>query len=270
MARSTSAYIHGTSGDEQDRLALMNDILNGRELSELALTGDERALEMGAGTGVFSRALARAVPRGSVVAIERDAEQHRVAVEHNSGVPNVEVRQGDAYDPPLAADEWGAFDLVHARFLLEHLERPLDAVRIMVRAVRPGGRIVLVDDDHSLMRLDPEPDGFLELWNRYALQYESLGMDPFVGRRLVALLEAAGARPVRTSMVFYGGCSNDPGFPAVVDNLVRVVESAKERMITAGGYSAGELDRILAGVRKWAAGTNRAVWYGLPLAEGTR
>ena len=38
-----------------------------------------------------------------------------------------------------STDEWGTFDLVHARFLLEHVSDPLAVVRSMARAVRPGG-----------------------------------------------------------------------------------------------------------------------------------
>lgn len=270
MSESTTPYIHGTSPDEQSRLALMNRILNQRELVELGLTGDERVLEMGAGTGVFATDLARAVPHGNVVAVERDERQLALGRENVKGLANLDLRGGDAYDPPLTEEEWGTFDLVHARFLLEHLERPLEAVRLMVRAVRPGGRIALIDDDHSLMRLWPEPAGFHELWGAYVDQYVELGTDPFIGRRLVALLQAAGARPVRTSMVFYGGCSNDPGFAPVVENLARVVDGARARVVSSGALTGERFDQSLRELERWVEGPDRALWYGLPLAEGTR
>ena len=50
----------------------------------------------------------------------------------------------------------GRFDLVHTRFLLEHVPDPLAIVREMVAAARPGGRIVLIDDDHDLLRFWPD------------------------------------------------------------------------------------------------------------------
>ena len=47
---STSTYIHGTSPEEQRRLSLMNDVLlNPLSLRELALRGDERIIDFGAG-----------------------------------------------------------------------------------------------------------------------------------------------------------------------------------------------------------------------------
>ena len=68
----------------------------------------------------------------------------------------VELREGDVYSLPLRDDEWGSFDVVHTRFLLEHVPDPQAVVDEMVRAVRPGGRVALLDDDHELLRLAPE------------------------------------------------------------------------------------------------------------------
>ena len=75
-----SIYIHGTSEREQRRLSLLNDVLlNQAMLREMNLRGDERILDFGSGLGQFSRAMARAVPRGRVVGIERDVDQLRTA-----------------------------------------------------------------------------------------------------------------------------------------------------------------------------------------------
>src|SRR5437879_139453 len=75
-----SIYIHGTSEQEQRRLSLLNDVLlNQAMLREMNLRGDERIVDFGSGLGQFSRAMARAVPRGRVVGIERDFEQLRSA-----------------------------------------------------------------------------------------------------------------------------------------------------------------------------------------------
>ena len=72
----------------------------------------------------------------------------------------MDLRSGDALALPLRTEEWGDFDVAHARFVLEHVRDPLGVVRSMVRAVKFGGRIVLEDDDHEVIRLWPEPPGF--------------------------------------------------------------------------------------------------------------
>src|SRR5881398_2072178 len=97
--KSLSIYIHGTSESEQKRLSLLNDVLlNQAMLREMNLRGDERILDFGSGLGQFSRAMARAVPRGRVVGIERDFQQLRSAqrLANDDGETNlVDFRQGD-------------------------------------------------------------------------------------------------------------------------------------------------------------------------------
>src|SRR6266545_3326105 len=147
-----STYIHGTSPEEQRRLSLMNDVLlNPLSLAELALRGDERIIDFGSGLGQFTQAMANVVvPKGSVVGIERSDEQRAKAIQLAKEV--VDYRAGDVLDLDLG-DEWEFFDVAHTRFLLEHVPDPLRVVQTMVRAVKPGGRIVLEADDHGVMRL---------------------------------------------------------------------------------------------------------------------
>lgn len=262
-------YIHGSSPEEQARLELMNGILNERCLAELDLHGAERVLEMGAGTGVFSRDLWQALGEGgALVAIERDEAQVRAAAEHLPAP--VDLRRGDVGDPPLAEDEWGSFDLVHARFLLEHLPDPQRAVDVMVRAARPGGRIALVDDDHSLMRFSPDPGGMTELWHDYAARYRDLGCDPEVGRRLVTLLVDAGAELVRTTQIPYGGGRGEPAFEAVVRNLAEVVDTGRAALLERTDWTAARMDEALAAFERWALRKDAVVWYALPMAIGRR
>ena len=94
-----STYIHGTSPEEQRRLSLMNDVLlNPSSLREMNLRGDERVIDFGAGLGQFTRAMARAVPRGRVVGIERDPQQlagARKLAEDDIHAKSVEFRSGD-------------------------------------------------------------------------------------------------------------------------------------------------------------------------------
>ena len=147
-----STYIHGTSPEEQRRLSLMNDVLlNPSSLREMNLRGDERIIDFGSGLGQFTRAMARAVPRGRVVGIERDPQQlagARKLAGEDDGAKSVEFRPGDVINLDLGND-WGSFDVAHARFVLEHVREPLAVVKNMVRAVRPGGRVILADDDHN-------------------------------------------------------------------------------------------------------------------------
>ena len=267
-------YIHGSEPREQQRLSRLNDLLNRACLRELALRPGEKVLDVGSGLGQFTREIARAVgPDGRVVGIERDdrqlAEAQRQAREDDE-TDLVKWRQGDAFSLPLEKREWGSFDVVHARFVLEHLKEPERAVKQMVRALRRGGRVVLADDDHQIIRLWPEPPGFVELWEAYIRAYEHLGCDPFVGRRLVSLLNEAGATPRRNDWIFFGSCAGTPEFPAFVQNLIGVIETAREVITGPLGFDTRKFDQTLRAIRQWGRRRDAALWYGLCWAEGVR
>src|SRR5207248_2834142 len=267
-----SSYIHGTTPDEQQRLSRLNDLINAGSLRELGLRGGERLLDVGSGLGQLTRAMARAAGPGCrVVGVEGDprqlAEARRLAGEAGDE-SFVEFRPGDALALPLAADEWGTFDVAHARFLLEHVRDPLGVVRAMVRAVRPGGRVVLEDDDHDVLRLWPEPPGFWPVWRAYVRTYDRLGNDPYAGRRLVALLHAGGARPVRNTWMFFGACAGHADFEPIVDNLIRILEGARDTILGRDVLDRDSFEAGVASVDAWRRRPDAAFWYAISWAEG--
>ncbi len=144
---SESVYIHGTAAEEQRRLSLLNDVLlNNASLREMALHGHERIIDFGSGLGQFTRAMARAVPRGHVVGIERNEEQlagatRLAAAEDEAKL--VEFRRGDVLNLELPRAEWGSFDVAHARFILEHVPDGNDPYvgRRLVSLLHEGGAI---------------------------------------------------------------------------------------------------------------------------------
>ncbi len=269
-----SHYVHGTEPWEQKRLSRLNALLNAASLRAMALRGGERILDVGSGLGQFTRMLAREVgQRGSVIGVERDARQRDEAARQaaNDGEAHaLEIRVGDAVELPLADDEWGTFDVAHARFLLEHVTEPLAVVRSMVRSVRPGGRIILEDDDHDLLRLSPEPPGVLDLWRAYFMTYRHQGKDPHVGRHLISLLHDAGARPVGNRCLFFGSCAGSPNLEAMVDNFIGVIDGARKEILSAGLADERRIDEGLAAFLAWRKRPDAAMWYSTCWAEGTR
>lgn len=274
MTVDSSAYIHGSSITERRRLASLNSLLNGRSLRVLQLREGDRVLDVGSGQCSMARLMAREVgSRGRVLAIEKDAAQieeaERLAeVAGETGL--IEIRQGDATALPLREDEWGAFDVVHARFLLEHVRCPEAVVASMVKALRPGGRIVLEDDDHDFLRMWPELPEFEGLWDALLQTWEVLGNDPCVGRRLVSLLEDAGARATKNQLLFFGGCAGDADFEAMAGNFALVVETAKEDILANTVVTEEELKGALETFSEWMQRPGVALWYASCWAEGRK
>src|SRR5689334_8013291 len=103
--------------DQRARLKAAEDLLDDGTIRVLARVGVQpgwRCLEVGAGGGSIARWLADTVgPTGHVLATDvntRDLD--------SGGRPVLEVRQHDIVADPL---QEAAFDLVHARLVLEHL-----------------------------------------------------------------------------------------------------------------------------------------------------
>ena len=274
MSTGDPQYIHGTHPEEQERLALLNDLLNNASLKALGLRVGEKVLDIGSGLGQLSRAIGRVLgPGGRVVAIERDPEQLADALrraERNGESDLVDFRQGEATRPPLADDEWGSFDVAHTRFLLEHVPDPQAVVETMVRALKPGGRIVLEDDDHDVLRLWPEAPRLDRLWRAYFETYWKMGNDPLVGRRLVQLIYDAGATPVRNDRLFFGSCAGSPEFEHYITNFIGVLESARKQIVELTDLDAEAIDEGIKELEKWSRRPDAALWYGTGWAEGRK
>jgi serine phosphatase RsbU (regulator of sigma subunit)/ubiquinone/menaquinone biosynthesis C-methylase UbiE len=264
--KTDSHYIHGTDRAEQHRLSTLNALLNEASMGELRLRGTEKILDVGCGLGQLTRAMARAVQSGGhVVGVDRDpaqlGEARRQAAEHNE-TQLVEFRQGDVHQLPLNDDEWGSFDLVHARFVLEHVQKPSLVVQTMVRALKPSGRIILEDDDHDVLKLWPEVAAFEKVWRAYIQAFHRLGNDPFVGRRLVALLHEAKVKPTRNKILFFGSCSGSHTFEGIVANFVGIVQTALDAILSADLLSNAEFEEGVSALKAWGGREDAALWYG--------
>jgi DNA-binding transcriptional ArsR family regulator len=113
---------------------------------------NDDTLRAGTGTGILAAELARLGLR--VVAIDNSPRMLQAARAklQQEQLANIELRQGQANDLPLADAE---VDAALAHMVLQYLPSPAEAIREMARAVRPGGTVVAVDfvsHQHEWMR----------------------------------------------------------------------------------------------------------------------
>jgi ubiquinone/menaquinone biosynthesis C-methylase UbiE len=116
-----------------------------RLATELRLAPGARVADIGAGKGRVAFALARRVgDAGRIFATEIDPErlgQLREAIEREQ-IRNVEVIEAGAADTGLEA---GCCDAAYLRDVYHHLSNPVSIDRDLHRAIRPGGRLVVID-----------------------------------------------------------------------------------------------------------------------------
>lgn len=99
----------------------------------------DSVLELGCGTGEFSRRLAARAAR--VVALDLSPEMVRVARDRSRGHGNIDFVVADMTSVPLRG---ARFDCVASLNTLHHVDTVL-ALRVMRAALRPGGTLLLAD-----------------------------------------------------------------------------------------------------------------------------
>lgn len=186
-------------------------------LDLLGLTGDDRVLDIGSGTGVDLAALARRA--GHTVGIDRSlrmTETARARVEPDAG----SVAVGDGQLLPFAH---ATFDACWARAVLVHTDDPQRVVREIARVLRAGGRVVLSEPDHGSHIVSTTES---EIFERVKQHRRSQFRNPLVGRRLTDLVTTAGLkitttwlRPVLHQSLAAARASGGP-FDAAVDAAV--------------------------------------------------
>lgn len=233
-----------------------------RNLERLGVADGWRCLEVGAGGGSIAAWLARRVgPSGHVMATDLDTRFLATL-----DLPNLEVRRHDLLVDDLPV---GAFDLVHARFVLEHLSDRTAALRRMTDALAPGGWLLAEETDSASWLPAPgvAPKSaalFARFTSAFTRLCAAIGADAYAGRRTYGELLALGLEALdaegRVFMV-RGGSANAEVWRLTAAQLA-------DRLLADGYLGAGEMPAILALFRDpsfvWMEALVMATWGRRP------
>jgi ubiquinone/menaquinone biosynthesis C-methylase UbiE len=125
---------------ERDREEQPNKLL-----AVLKIRPGDRVADIGAGTGYFTFRMAdRVGARGKVYAVEIQQEMLDIICKRmkERGVPNIELVLGKEDDPKLPA---AGIDLILMVDVYHEFNYPYEMTQAMVRALKPGGRLVFVE-----------------------------------------------------------------------------------------------------------------------------
>jgi SAM-dependent methyltransferase len=126
-------------------------------VESLALPEDAFVADLGCGPGVFALAFGRAVPAGIVFAVDIEPRQldrmrEKLAAAGVANVVPVLASADDAFLPP------GRMDLVFIGDTLHHFQEPVLYLRRLQRALKPGGRVAVLEYKPGDLPVGPPAD----------------------------------------------------------------------------------------------------------------
>lgn len=252
---------HETAAEIYDRLFLPS--LAGPWAVRLAdaagLAPGDRVLDVACGTGaVAGEALDRVQPGGMVAGLDRSPEMLAVA---RGKLPTLDLREGRAEALPFDED---AFDVVICQFGLMFFDDPDQALREMLRVLRPGGRLTVAVWD----RLERTP-GYAALTD---LAERHLGVE--AGKPIRAAFALGDVGSVRLLLEAAGFSAVDAesvDAPAIFPSLHTWVEAEIKGWV-GGGFGEDEYDALLEDAKAVLAPYERpdgAVEFALPAVVAT-
>jgi ubiquinone/menaquinone biosynthesis C-methylase UbiE len=243
----SETYVHGYHAREDERLhdqaGTLVDLLH----SDTSYPRGSKVLEVGCGVGAQTVTLATRSPDAQFISIDVSEDslgKAKQAVEMTN-LTNVSFQQANVFNLPFQTE---SFDHVFVCFVLEHLSRPLEALAILKRQLKPGGTITVIEGDHGSAYFHPNsPAAQAAIDCLVRLQREA-GGNAMIGREVYPLLVESGFEDVRVSpRVVYVDSSR----PDLVDGFTRktftaMIEGIREPAIAAGLTDARTFD---AGIR---------------------
>jgi 2-polyprenyl-3-methyl-5-hydroxy-6-metoxy-1,4-benzoquinol methylase len=215
-------------------------------LERLGVGPGWRCLEVGAGLGSIALWLARrrVQPLGKVVAT--DVREEYLDVLHTLDEPGLEVMRHDVVTDTLPG---GEYDLVHSRFVIEHLSEREAVVGKLAFTLRPGGWLVVEDADFSACLADPNRP-YARAMRAFVQAMAVSGTDYDWTRQLPQALQASGLTRVEAtgSVTYFQGGSIQAQFWAA--NWLDM----EERFTAASLLTVGELEqalRVIADPSRW-------------------
>ena len=210
-------YVHGYDHREnirlQDQATTLVELLH----SDTKYPPGNKVLEAGCGVGAQTVTLAKNSPGALITSIdisETSLIEARKKVE-GAGLKNVNFKQADIFNLPYDSE---SFDHIFVCFVLEHLPRPVETLKILRGYLKEGGTITVIEGDHGSAYFYPESKAALKAIKCQVELQHRAGGNAMIGRELYPLLVQAGFQSIRVSprMVYA-----DSSKPQLVEGFTR-------------------------------------------------
>lgn len=212
-----------------------------------------RLLDVGCGPGSITLGLARRVAPAETIGIDPSPQAIDAARNAAAGVAdaNITFEIGNIYEPTFAA---GSFDAVFAHQVLQHLSRPVDALKQISHLLKPGGFVGVRDVDWGSTTFYPESPAIRRFLALYTDLAHRNGGEPNAGRHMRRWFREAGFSQTRvtTSTVSYTDAAATQEWADTYAERT-VHSNIADKALEYGLASRADLEDLAAGWRAWGA-----------------
>ena len=220
------------------------------------LERDMSVLDVGCGPGTLTMEIATRVAPGHVVGMDLNPEMIRAA---EAASPPGRIANLVFYAGDIRESGWdGEFDVVNAARALQWIPDPEVALSRMARAAAPGGRVVVVDFDHTRASWKDAPAAWTRFYEAFLDWRRSGGLDNAIARRLPSLCEAAGLAEAELVPQITTVNAGDADFFRVAGLWRMVIESRGRQMVGAGHLTEPERVAAFDAFTEWMKRTDAA------------
>ncbi|MGZ5009804.1 MAG: class I SAM-dependent methyltransferase [Methylobacter sp.] len=213
-----------------------------RLLAEAGVAPGMTCLDLGCGGGDVTLQLAALTgPQGRVTGVDMDETKLDLAQQaaKRDGLENVQFRRLNVQD----WSEESQYDCIYSRFLLTHLADPLQVLRQMLQAVRPGGLVLIEDIDFSGHFCQPPCAGFDTYVRLYRMAARRQGADADIGPKLYGMMLDAGWREVKVNVIQPMFTSGE-GKQIAVLTLTNIADSLLDEKLTSESELQAAIDDL--------------------------
>ncbi len=240
-------YVHGYDPREnlrlQDQASTLVELLH----ADTAFPEGSHVLEAGCGVGAQTVTLARNSPLALITSIDISASSVAKAQKtvEAAGFKNVTFHQGDIFNLPWPP---ASFDHVFLCFVLEHLPKPLEALRALKKVLKIGGTITVIEGDHGSAYFYPDSEDARRAIHCQVELQARAGGNAQIGRELYPLLSEAGFEGVRVSprMVYVDASKPDWVEGFTKKTFTAMIEGIRESALAAQMIDAATFDKGVA------------------------
>jgi len=194
-----------------------------------ALTGTERVLDVGTGTGHTAIALAGSARTVIGADLTERMVESAAALTEERGLANVQFVVSDVVRLPFPS---AYFDLVTCRLAAHHFADPDKAVAEIARVLKPGGRVILAD---HIAPDSPKLDQFINRldWLRDESHVREWTISEWMGKLLQVDIDSQIARTWNMPLDFAWWIQQSVPAKARYDEVVQMLRTADDETKTA-------------------------------------